>query len=580
LLFVAESHSIVQIELRSHRKAAVDGPTGLGWAGLSLALALPWLLSTHTAPWTMFHSEWLIAVAMLAMAAWAVLALSGGWPLTWPVLGLGLLAMVPLVHAASGRLPYAQDGWLGASYLAALFLAAATGMRAEAVQFHRAADTIFSSFVVAALASMGLMLYQWLQFNGLGMLVITLPVGGRLVANVGQPNLLATMLVWGLLGVWWGLQRGRVGPIVGTFAAAFLLVGVAGTQSRTGVLEVLVLAFVALLGGREPGQPRRWTVPVLVAWFFACVLAWPTLTALLHAEVGLSLDQQAALSRRPLIWQLALDMIATRPFVGWGWNSTVLAQTTLFDTSQPLHLVLPYVHNLFLDLMIWCGLPLGLLATGALLAWFVAAWRRHVPTQRPLLLALTVLLVHSMLELPHAYALFLLPAGLMFGVLEQQFARQRQVAVPRAVMGGLTALLTLVLAVVAVDYLRVESDLQDTRMRAARIGDLTPVAAPRLHFLVPLADLLAFLRIEPARGMDAQALAGMQRVAWRFPSGPNLFRYAQAAALNNRLEDATRALGLLCHLMLPAECRAAGDAWREIGSVRYPEMLRVVPPSP
>ena len=568
----------MSVELLSRPATSANTPTGLGWATLSFALAVPWLLSTHTAPWTMFHVEWLIAAPTLTLAAWAVAVRPGRWPLTRPVLALGLFALLPLLHAASGKLVYAADGWLGGLYLAGVFLSAATGMRVEALKAHRAADSIFASLVVASIASTGLMLYQWLEFSSLGLLVLTLPVGGRLVANLGQPNLLATLLVWGLLGLWWGHQRGRVGAAVGAAAASFLLMGIAGTQSRTGMVEVLVLAIVGLLGHRAPSQPRRWVVLLLLAWFVAIVLAWPTLTAALQADTALSLQQQAALSRRPLIWRLALDLIAERPLLGWGWNQTVLAQIARFDGVEALHLSLPYLHNLALDLILWFGLPLGMLVTGVLLAWFVVAWRRHVPTQRPLLLALTVLLLHSMLELPHAYALFLLPAGLMFGVLEQQFARQRQIAVPRAVPAVLTGALALALAVLAVDYLRVERDLQETRIRAARIGDLTPVAVPRLYLLAPFGDLLSFLRIEPARGMDAVVLADMQRVASRFPSGANLFRYAQAAALNSRPDEARRALALLCHLMLPAQCLAAGDAWREIARERFPEMLKVTPP--
>jgi Virulence factor membrane-bound polymerase, C-terminal/O-Antigen ligase/Protein glycosylation ligase len=572
--------SILQATLKAHPLGFADVPTGIGWVLLPLALALPWLLATHTNPWTMFHAEWLIAGAMLCLAVWAVAVLPGRWALTWSVLALGPPVLLPLAHAAGGRLVYAADGWLAGLYLGALFLAAATGMRAEALQPHRGADAIFSSLVIASVASTGLMLYQWLGFNDLGMLVMTLPVGGRLVANVGQPNLLATLLVWGVLGVWWGVQRKRIGPAVATLAAAFLLLGVAGTQSRTGMLEVAVLAFVAVLGRRGLGQPRRGVVLLLLAWFAIAVLAWPTLTAALEADTALSLEQQASLSRRPLIWQLALQLIAEMPLLGWGWNQTLVGQVALFTKVDPLHLVLPYMHNLVLDLMIWCGVPLGMLAAGALLAWFVSRWRRHVPAQRPLLLALTVLLLHSMLELPHAYALFLLPAGLLFGALEQQFARRNPVAVPRAVPATMVAVLALALAVMAVDYLRVESDLQETRIRAARIGDLTPVAPPRPLLLVPLGDLLTFMRLEPARGMDAAVLADMNRVATRFPSGPNLFLYAQASALNRRPDEARRALALLCHLMLPAQCQAAGDAWREIGKERFPEMLLVTPPSP
>ena len=66
--------------------------------------------------------------------------------------------------------------------------------------------------------------------------------------------------------------------------------------------------------------------------------------------------------------------------------------------------------------MLWNGVPLGLSLVGGLGLWFWHQLRGiSTPTHLLLLLGVGVFLLHAMLELPHAYAFFLLPVALMIG---------------------------------------------------------------------------------------------------------------------------------------------------------------------
>jgi O-antigen ligase len=544
--------------------------TGLGWALFPIALALPLLAETHVAPWTMFYQEAGVAVVLLAVAAWAALGSSAAWGVTRLSLGIAALAAVPLMQAIGGLLAYPQEGVVAAFYVAGFLLAVLTGSRLEAAAPGRLADALFASFVMVGIASVGMQLYQWLELDQLGVLVLQLPVKGRPSANIGQPNLLATLLVWGLIALWWAYETRRIGPN-GSFAgAAFLLVGIAITQSRTGWLE-LALMFTAAVwrSGRMARPLSRAAVVALAVWFVLLVLVWPALGDALRLGPALSLADQMATGKRLAIWRLGLEAIVARPWLGWGWIQGGEAQVALAAASPALPVFTPYMHNLLLDLFVWNGIPLGALAATAFGIWFVSRWIGHeTGRQRLLLLALAALLVHSMLELPHIYAVFVLPAGLMMGMIEARAGAHPVLWLPRWAAVVSIAILAVALAVLARDYRAVEKDLLALRMHAARIANLPPLGtAPRLVLMGPFGELLGVLRTPPAAGLDGDALDRMDRVARHFPSVTNLMRLARADALNGRPERASDALALLCRLTTPDHCIAATKDWRGSATV-------------
>jgi hypothetical protein len=247
-----------------------------------------------------------------------------------------------------------------------------------------------------------------------------------------------------------------------------------------------------------------------------------------------------------------------------------------------LQILIAYMHNLAMDLMVWNGVPLGALIILASSSWFVRRWRSAVSAQqRLLLLALSLLLVHAMLELPHGHAVFILPAGIMIGIVEAHSKAQAVLSVPRWSVGAIVLVLCVALGMLLVEFREVGKELTMVRMRAARIANLpTPAPPPRLLLMAPFGELLASVRAEPAAAVDAAGLDRLQRLAYHFPSTGNLLRLAMTSALNGRPDAARDALTLLCQLQPPADCLSVGGAWREMGHTVYPALLQVEAPKP
>lgn len=495
-------------------------------------------------------------------------------------LALSGLAAVPVVQRAFGLITFAADAWLAAMYVFGLAAVVTVGARAQQLRPWAMPNALFALFGIAAVASVLLMLAQWLQWDGLGTLLMSLPPGSRLSGNLGQPNQMATLLVWGLLALWWAHLRGHLQGRLLWLLGALLLAGVAMTQSRAGMLQLLLLAGAAVWF-RQPLRAREYAVALgaLGVWFVLVALAWAPLNEALRPGHVATLQERLAPGTRLLHWRLLLDAVAAQPWFGWGWNQIVHAQGQLAPLHPASHEVLEYGHNILLDLVLWNGAPIGILAGLAILAWGIRQFRLACSAERVLvLLVVAVFFVHAMVELPHGYLLFLLPVGLMAGALHVPMDRCRDWTVSRQVVAVPFAALALGTFVVVSDYGRVEDAWMAHRFRTARIGSLEEPPLPQTVVLTNLQALLEFMRTEPRAGMSAEELTLLRQVSQRYPSGGGLFRYAWALALNGKADEAQRTLVLLCRIHPQAECLAAKQAWL-LKSEQGPKELAAVWPA-
>lgn len=558
----------------------VDEPTGLGWALWAVAAALPWLLPTHSDPWTTFHAEIAMAAVLLPLALWAVWATRGRWQVDALSAGFAAVAVVPLLQVLGGLFQFPGEAPLVSLYLAAIGLTLLMARHANDIAPMRVIDSLFASFLMAALLSTGMEIYQWLGFDQLGVLIAPLPRAERPTANVGHPNNLSTLLVWGLVAIWWAHSRRRIGAAVATGAAAFVLIGVMLTQSRTGWLAVALVGVAALVGRRALRTSGQ--APVFIGlglWFVLLIVGFEPFSQLILYDAPRSLAEQMDVGGRPMIWRFALAAIAERPWFGWGWNQIVQAHVTL-ASQFPMHGTVGNAHNLVLDLILWNGLPLS-----ALMVVGLGLWSWHMLRGSPgrehalLVVALAAFGLHAMLELPHVFAAFLLPAAIMMGTLNAMRPIPTAVRVPRALVGVAVLFFAAVLVTMLGEYRRIEISIQASRMVAARIAKAVAAPDPNAVVLRSLQDAFDTLRIEPARQMPAEALAALRRTVTRYPLPAGLFRYAQAAALNGHPDDARWALGVLCALH-PAEiCIDAGKGWAEVAAAGHPEMLTITVPA-
>jgi hypothetical protein len=280
-----------------------------------------------------------------------------------------------------------------------------------------------------------------------------------------------------------------------------------------------------------------------------------------------------------------MDAIATRPWLGWGWNLVVLAHSELATAHEPIYVIVGHTHNLFLDLMVWAGIPIGGALGVACIYWMISRSRTSRSTDSTgstwaLLAVPLILFSHAMLELPHVYAQFLLPAALLVGVIDARLGAHSLAIRWPAVFQLWVAGLIVALGVLIVEYRQVSADLLAHRVWAARIAGAEKNQPHDVLLLAALQRALVVLRNDPAPGMSPTQIDALDHVAKRYPSTSAQFKSAQAFALNGQPAAAATVWRRLCLMHTRENCAAAAAAWREVSKVQYPQMQLVrVPPA-
>lgn len=553
----------------------------MGWSLWACAVATPYLVATHAMPWTTFQADVLMAACMAAVAAWILSHSPVALPTdTLPAACL-FLALVPLFQATAGLFVWPGEALWPSLYLSATALVMLIARIAELRWPGRLVEALWAALVIASMASTGMMLYQWADLSELGLLIAAPVAAGRPAANLGQPNLLASLLVWGLIGLWWASLKGRLRGWIATTAAAFLLTGLAITQSRTGWLAFGTLGLAAVVF-RSQLRSRESAVgfAFLSLWFGLWVLGWGTFNEWFGQELGRGLADQATAGKRPLIWSMMLQASLQSPWFGYGWNQGVQAHLAAAETAPGLGVVVAHAHNFALDLVIWNGWPLGLLLVVGILAWLTRMFRRVTRANDTLLLvAIGTFFVHANLELPHVLFAFLAPVAVFMGTLTAHHPHDLRWAPRRSVLAAMLIALSAALLVIWVEYQKVEADLLAHRIRAARIGDLRATVAPSVFLLQPLQKSLEALRTTARRNMPEAERLALKRAVQRYPSDGGLFTLAQASALNGHPQEAADSLRRLCLLYPPSICQAAARAWQAVGVQSQPELLGIQRPS-
>lgn len=558
---------------------------------LGLAILPWWLPLSDGQLWTSFPREALAATCFAWLAVMALARHRAAF--IWPPASLLLagLAIVPVMQCAVALVAYRGDAALAAVYLlgaAALYAIGANDRRLGT----RLTSTLFTALLIAAAGAALHAIGQWLGV-ALPELWLASATGGRSSANLGQPNLLATLMLWGLVSIWRLDSRRRVtttsalpgaAAIAGT---ATLLLGIATTQSRAGAIGVLVLA-VCLVTPRV----RKRTAPgaSLVFWwmalaFVAVFVSWEWISAWITPTAVSALDERTTAGTRPLHWQLVWDAITQRPWAGWGWLQVSAAQSALVDHHPATGEVLQYSHNLVLDLLVWNGLPLGALLAGSLVWWLIQRVRRSDSVDALAAVAVVIVLVlHALLEFPHAYLHFLWTGALFAGFSSPPSDLPAQT--PRVARFGWTALLLMAGAfgVAFVAILRDVSALQDAwhaqRFYAARIGRTTsPPPVPSVWLLDQLQARIRAEQVGATDPMSAGDVRLMERVVARYPSAGLLLRLASAKASTGDLAGAASTLQHLCKVHAATVCSAALDAWH-VEAQEHPALVDVVVPEP
>jgi hypothetical protein len=542
-------------------------------------LAAAFLFPPGDAPWVSFWREWVAAVAILLIVLGAVVRLRDQQrPVLVPLVSLPALALclavVPWLQWVVGIEFYRGDAILVSAYLVAFAVCIAVAQSMVPDDRALLADRLAAAMLFAALCSVPLAALQWA-----GMMTLDLGikvVAGRPVAHMEQTNLLCTLLLQGLAGAWRLFERKRLGGRTVVALGIALLLTADLTQSRVAwlVLPATTVAFAwrrrsLALPNRSAGILAGALVVVLIGGF-----AVPWIDAHLGLT-GMALSDRLTGGRRPDAWWLFLDAVRLHPLAGWGPLQNGAAQFAMAPQHPALLWLFGSAHDVVLDLMVWFGAPIGLLA-GAALVVAVLSRVGRAPDAAAFASALAALalLMHGLVELPLQYVYFLLPLGLLLGIQglpDSPAPRGLRLAMSaRASVPTLALVPALLLAALAHDYVPLcdvrpfmDYDKPANHMLLGASADV-----PDVLLLDQLQAFQAFAARKALPGLSPDAVASLRKPMLRFPFAPSQEHYAHLVALNGEPAVAVDALQRSCLFMTVPQCaenRRAWAAWRSLG---------------
>lgn len=552
-------------------------------AGVVLALA-SWLMPLHILPWVSWHSE------VPAFLAVFLLVLGGLTPRIWrkggtearislPVSMLFWLALCLLVlmQWIYGQIVFAGDALILCLYFALCALAwglgyvANQGARPKDGPLQANLEVVAWTLLAGASASAVIAMVQAFDVWETASWINRMPQLRRPGGNIGQPNQLATLLLMGMASLLFLYQCKRLGHYAAGLLLFLMVVGLAATESRTGVLSMTLLAALWWWAARTDLSLRikPWGVVAGFLAFLVLYVNWPSLMSQVDPLAPVA-QINAKAGMRLVVWPQLMEAIALRPWTGWGLREVPAAHNAIVSGhvhSEPYS----YAHNIVLDLALGVGIPLAILILGTVVLWL---WRRlRVSADLQTCYCMAAVLpvaVHSMLEFPFAYAYFLAPAMFLLGSWEAMTSAKAGLHFRVRTAAALVGVISAVAAWSVIEYVRIEEDFRVVRFESLRLGK-TPVEheRPRVLLLTQLDALLHAGRIEPKPEMSLETIELARKAALRYPWPATQNRYALSLALNGQPQEALRQLRVMRAQHGERTYRVIRENWEALGQERY-----------
>ena len=446
----------------------------------------------------------------------------------WPSFLTGLLLVLPwLAPWASAPLPNVVPLLISWGCIGLLM---ASGRQLQALDIARA-------WAMAAVLSsaMGLMQYFGLADAFSGWVHVP-DVLGEARANLRQRNQLATLTSMGILAVlWWagnGLARAHA-----LWMLVLIATGNAATNSRTGLLQMILLT-VLVMGWSQLRHPHQARLSLrLVLWalgaYAAAIWALPHLLSMssgtdaINALTRMGNDDGCA--SRKVLWRNVLELIAQKPWWGWGWDELKYAHYSANYSGERFCEILGNAHNGPLQLAFALGVPIATLVTLSLIAITLAMRPWHARDAQLQLAwgVLAVIGLHSLLEFPLWYGPFQM-AVLLCAVLLTQ-PRLAYAYATQRILPFMGAAILASTAFIAVDYSRVRQIFIPANARSTLWGSDPLSVAKRSVLFHPTADFAEF-SLTPVTPENATHLLAKGQTMLHYSPEPKVIRKVIEAA--------------------------------------------------
>lgn len=534
----------------------------------SLLLGCAWLLPNHYEPWTSMQSDAWVAVWFFFVFLFLISKKHTTCTSTHFLLILSC-ATVPWFQYWGGILLYSGQAWIASAYIGGAAMAFWAGEQWRKINHLDLGDVIFMAIGIASITSVGINICQWLALVDSEPMSTWIMAGSplRSSSNLAQANQTGTLLVWGIAAQIWGMARQKVREPVALLAIIWLLFGIILTQSRTAILELATVTALMLWHQKDIGI--KWKmIAILSGCMFAASLLlifWPHIDFWLGSGERAGTLERMTNEPRPTQWLMFLQGAMLKPWLGYGWNQVAPAQLALEHTPAGLnHMLFAQSHNIFIDLILWCGFPLGIAISFFLLIFSLKCILRRIDSKKfPFCIIVSSFGIHSLLEYPFHYIYFLFPAMMALGLLNENKKKNQYILENKLSVLPLVGIYAVVGALLISDAFRLEDSWRSVRLRILgfwiapeneKIPDLPMLSHMRQVFLAEKYQL--------RYPMPDQDIIWLKSVVNIFPSSLNMLNLSAALALQGRPDESRSWYQKICTLSPAPQCAEVERRWQ------------------
>ncbi|MDU4392412.1 MAG: Wzy polymerase domain-containing protein [Acinetobacter ursingii] len=505
---------------------------------------------SHYKPWLSFLSEILTFLSFLIL-----MLIFYNKKLLIPklLIPVFIIALIPIFQFFLDQIFYYQKAVLASIYILSFGIACSMAyticQKDKDVESSKIVMELLSiTFIIAGVISACIAIVQWLGLVHNSEYILNL-VGNRPYANMAQPNHLATLLTLSLLSCLYFFEQ-KKNILVLSIISIILIFSIALTQSRTTWLVSLFILMYYWVKFKKFNF--RLSKNTILVWFLSYVLiifSLPTLNSILSNYFNIN-DTSTVVERassgylRLQIWDQMLHAIIQKPIWGYGWNQTTAAQYTVIDRVHG-HEWASSAHNIILDVIVWCGLPIGLIITGYFFYIYLNFLIKTKSSETIFAtLMISAVLIHSLLEYPLYYSYFLLPVGLLFGVILSEVSNN-YIKVPLFFNWIL-----IVFSFFGIGYIFTEYNKISDNMIAANTHEMNDLNTELiLPYPIPFFDMFneraKWIALYPYSKVSSEELDQIRKMVQTYLTPYDLYKFAKLLAFNGHKEEAIRQLKIL-----------------------------------
>lgn len=374
---------------------------------------------------------------------------------------------------------------------------------------------------------------------------------GIAYANLRQRNLFATLTVLGVTALFYLVRHARTPLAIASswLALTMLTSGNAASASRTGLVGLVIVLGLCGLWWRSLSRTARWLAGLALPLYGVAAFGWVQLGFTQTTAFTRLAQGDDPCSSRMALWSNVMQLVAQKPWTGWGWSELAYAHFITLFTDTRFCAILDNAHNLPLHIAVTLGLPaaIGLCAGAAIWALRQRPWDETEADRQLAWGMLAMLMLHSLLEYPLWYGPFQLVA--LASVLLLILPRQATGAPDDSKYGFKSAFrqhwqrliamfLIAILGCIAWDYYRVSQVFLPPSQRAATYRD-DPLRHIQGSWLFRPHVQFAELSITPLTAANAGYLNALAKQVLHFsPEAIVVQKIIESAVLLGRNDEA------------------------------------------